>query len=112
MELSIFNLRRFYQNCEGENISFHLLVEYFGVQVWDYDIIFGNETEEEVIEEDITIVDELNIDYVTKQNILQALELSKYVQKEAAKRLGVSPRKLNYKIAQLGIKHPKWVVNN
>ena len=111
MELSIFSLRKFYHDCKGEDISFHLLVEYFGVQVWDYDILFGNEIEEEVIEEDITVIGALNIDHLAKQTILRALEEAKYVQKDAAKKLGISPRRLNYRVKQFGITCPNWKKN-
>ena len=40
--------------------------------------------------------------------ILKALEDSLWVQKNAARKLGISPRALNYKIAKLGITHPHW----
>ena len=46
-----------------------------------------------------------------KNFVLQALERSDYVQKEAAKLLNVSSRVLNYKIKQFGITHPKWSQN-
>jgi len=31
-----------------------------------------------------------------------------WVQKNAANKLGISPRALNYKINKLGITHPHW----
>ena len=40
--------------------------------------------------------------------VLQALERTGYVQKEASERLGVSRRKLNYMIRRMGITHPSW----
>lgn len=43
-----------------------------------------------------------------KELILKALEDCLWVQKNAAKKLGVSPRALNYKIRKLGITHPHW----
>jgi len=43
-----------------------------------------------------------------KDLILRALEQSLWVQKNAAKRLGISPRALNYKINKFGITHPNW----
>jgi len=46
-----------------------------------------------------------------KEAILRALEDCAWVQKEAAERLGVSPRALNYKIRKLGITHPRWLKN-
>ncbi len=43
-----------------------------------------------------------------KELILRALEESLWVQKNAAKRLGISPRALNYKINKFSITHPNW----
>jgi len=40
--------------------------------------------------------------------ILKALEECLWVQKNAAGKLGISPRALNYKINKLGITHPHW----
>jgi transcriptional regulator with PAS, ATPase and Fis domain len=43
--------------------------------------------------------------------ILQALDESLWVQKDAAARLGVTPRILNYKIKKYGISHRRWRKN-
>jgi DNA-binding NtrC family response regulator len=43
-----------------------------------------------------------------KELILKTLEQCLWVQKDAAGKLGVSPRALNYKIKKLGITHPHW----
>jgi len=43
-----------------------------------------------------------------KELILKALEESLWIQKDAAKCLGVSPRVLNYKIRKFNITHPRW----
>ncbi len=43
-----------------------------------------------------------------KDLILRVLEECLWVQKNAAKKLGISPRALNYKIRKLGITHPHW----
>jgi len=43
--------------------------------------------------------------------ILEALEESLWIQKDAAKRLGISPRALIYKIKKFGITHPRWRKN-
>jgi DNA-binding NtrC family response regulator len=40
--------------------------------------------------------------------ILKILEECLWVQKNAARKLGISPRALNYKINKLGITHPHW----
>jgi DNA-binding NtrC family response regulator len=46
-----------------------------------------------------------------KQVILDALGKSLWIQKDAAELLGISRRVLNYKIKNLGIKHPRWRKN-
>jgi DNA-binding NtrC family response regulator len=46
-----------------------------------------------------------------KDLILRILEECLWVQKNAAKKLGISPRALNYKIKKLGITHPHWRQN-
>jgi transcriptional regulator with GAF, ATPase, and Fis domain len=43
--------------------------------------------------------------------ILEALEKSLWIQKDAAKLLGISPRALIYKIKKFGITHPRWRKN-
>jgi two-component system, NtrC family, response regulator AtoC len=45
---------------------------------------------------------------VEKQLIMQALEMSHWIQKDAAKLLGLSRRSMNYRIEQHGITHPRW----
>ncbi len=46
-----------------------------------------------------------------KEIILRVLEECLWVQKNAAKKLGISPRALNYRINKLGITHPHWRKN-
>ncbi len=50
------------------------------------------------------------VDYreVERELIIQALERSDWVQKDAARLLRMSRRKLNYRIQRLGITHPGW----
>jgi DNA-binding NtrC family response regulator len=43
-----------------------------------------------------------------KQMIIEALDSCLWIQKDAADRLGISPRALNYKIKKFGITHPRW----
>jgi DNA-binding NtrC family response regulator len=43
-----------------------------------------------------------------KDLLLQALSMNGWVQKEAAKILGLSTRVLNYKVKHFGITHPSW----
>jgi len=53
----------------------------------------------------------VDLDELEKNFVLQALERSDFVQKEAAKLLNVSSRVLNYKIKQYGITHSNWSQN-
>ena len=46
-----------------------------------------------------------------KEFIVKALEENLWIQKDAAERLGISPRALNYKIKKFGITHPRWRKN-
>jgi len=46
-----------------------------------------------------------------KDIILKALEESLWIQKDAAKLLGITPRTLNYRIKRLGITHTRWRKN-
>ncbi|MDW7772508.1 MAG: sigma-54 dependent transcriptional regulator [Desulfobulbaceae bacterium] len=46
-----------------------------------------------------------------KELIVKALRDNFWVQKNAAKRLGISPRALNYKVKKFGITHPNWRKN-
>jgi DNA-binding NtrC family response regulator len=43
-----------------------------------------------------------------RELVLRVLEECLWVQKNAAKKLGISPRALNYKINKMGITHPHW----
>jgi DNA-binding NtrC family response regulator len=45
---------------------------------------------------------------VERELVIEALERTGYVQKDAAKLIGVSRRKLNYMIQRMGITHPTW----
>ncbi|RMD92317.1 MAG: sigma-54-dependent Fis family transcriptional regulator [Calditrichaeota bacterium] len=56
-------------------------------------------------------VDTLNLEIVEKEAILRALQISNWVQKDAAQLLGISPRALNYKINLHKITHPSWKRN-
>ncbi|SHO53142.1 sigma-54-dependent transcriptional regulator [Desulfopila aestuarii] len=64
--------------------------------------------EKEVIEND----SEQSLMEHERRLIVAALEESLWVQKIAAKKLGITPRSLNYKIGKLGITHPHWRRNS
>jgi DNA-binding NtrC family response regulator len=48
---------------------------------------------------------------VERDLLVQALSMNGWVQKEAAKLLGLSTRVLNYKVKHFGITHPTWKQN-
>jgi DNA-binding NtrC family response regulator len=56
-------------------------------------------------------LDLLNLEALEKTAILEALKRSNWVQKEAAKLLGVSSRVMNYKVHKFGITHDRWSKN-
>jgi transcriptional regulator with GAF, ATPase, and Fis domain len=56
--------------------------------------------------------DTLDLEIIEKEAILKALQMTEWVQKEAATKLGISPRALNYKINQYEITHHSWKKNN
>ena len=53
----------------------------------------------------------LKLDELEREAIEKALEVSKWIQKDAAKLLGISPRSLNYKIKYHNITHSSWKKN-
>jgi len=53
----------------------------------------------------------LNLELLEKQAMVEALKRSNWVQKEAAKLLGVSSRVLNYKVHKHGITNDRWTKN-
>lgn len=50
----------------------------------------------------------VSLQEVERELVVRALEQSDYVQKEAARLLHVSSRKLNYMIRRMGLTHPSW----
>jgi DNA-binding NtrC family response regulator len=64
------------------------------------------------VEPNIVEVEPSNtLDDRERETILKALEDSLWIQKEAANRLGISPRALNYRIQKHGITHTRWRKN-
>ncbi|MDZ7724811.1 MAG: sigma-54 dependent transcriptional regulator [candidate division KSB1 bacterium] len=59
-------------------------------------------------ERDGTNFKTLNLQELERQAIVTALMRAKWVQRDAAKLLGISPRVLNYKVSQHDIRHEKW----
>ncbi len=55
--------------------------------------------------------DLLNLEQLEKSALLEALKRSNWIQKEAAKLLGISSRVMNYKVHKHGITHDRWSKN-
>jgi DNA-binding NtrC family response regulator len=53
----------------------------------------------------------ISLDDLEKHAILEALRINNWVQKDAAKFLGISSRVMNYKVAKYEIKSPRWSKN-
>jgi len=53
----------------------------------------------------------LKLEDLERESICKALEVSKWIQKDAAELLGISARSLNYKIKYHQITHPSWKKN-
>ena len=53
----------------------------------------------------------IRLEDAERELILQALQRSSWVQKDAAELLGISSRALNYKIKRFGITHSSWKLN-
>ncbi len=53
----------------------------------------------------------LNLESIEKIALMEALKRSNWVQKEAAKLLGISSRVMNYKVHKHGITHGRWSRN-
>jgi transcriptional regulator with GAF, ATPase, and Fis domain len=51
------------------------------------------------------------LDELERQAILEALRINNWVQKDAAKFLGISSRVMNYKVAKYEIKNTRWSKN-
>jgi len=62
-------------------------------------------------ESDGAELDTYNLETIERRTIVQALEKTNWVQKDASDLLGISPRALNYKINQHNITHPNWKKN-
>ncbi|MFQ5877288.1 MAG: sigma-54-dependent transcriptional regulator [Acidobacteriota bacterium] len=56
-------------------------------------------------------VDLLNLEQLERTALLEALKRSNWVQKEAARLLGISSRVMNYKVHKHGITHDRWSKN-
>ena len=71
----------------------------------------GGRDRRKTMDDEVIGFDTLDLETIEKQAILKALELSNWVQKGAADKLGIAARALNYKINQYDITHPSWKKN-
>ncbi len=53
----------------------------------------------------------IDLGELEKQAILEALRVNNWIQKDAARFLGISSRVMNYKVAKYEIKNPRWSKN-
>jgi DNA-binding NtrC family response regulator len=53
----------------------------------------------------------INLEDLEKKAILEALRINNWIQKDAARFLGISSRVMNYKVAKYEIKNPRWSKN-
>ncbi len=53
----------------------------------------------------------LKLDDVERSLIVETLDASNWVQKDAAEMLGISKRVMNYKVKQLGLANARWLKN-
>ena len=53
----------------------------------------------------------IQLEDLEKQAILEALRINNWIQKDAARFLGISSRVMNYKVAKYEIKYPRWSKN-
>ena len=95
----------------GQRLNYWDLIRIFGKKLWEF-----TDSQNEIIDQyERTVINkdnsELALDSVIKNAVLRALEESEWVQKFAAKKLGISQRKMLYLIGKFQIKHPKWRKN-
>ncbi|MFQ5638813.1 MAG: sigma-54 interaction domain-containing protein [bacterium] len=91
---------------EGESIT----AEDLAMPGKDYFAAGGRDRRKQT-EDELISFDTLNLETIEKETILRALHVTNWIQKDASKLLGVSPRALNYKINQYEITHPSWKRN-
>jgi DNA-binding NtrC family response regulator len=53
----------------------------------------------------------IHLEDLERQAVLEALRTHDWVQKDAARFLGISARVMNYKIQKYGITNPRWTKN-
>lgn len=101
-----------------ELYSYRKLLDIFGrkqLDSYESKLFYFNEADnDEIMPDNIKFDNELptlQLEYLERIAILKALKKAHWKQKDAAKLLGISFRALNYKISELGLKHPSWRKN-
>ena len=88
-----------------------LMAEGDSITTEDLNLFFAGEGAEKSDERIRLPAAGIRLEDAERELIEQALERCKWVQKDAARLLGVSSRALNYKIKSFGITHPGWKQN-
>lgn len=109
IELTVENLEKIkrlsdkYRGFWRLEFTFLDLLDLFGPKLWNRELLFADEIK--------TVPGTMHLGEVERQLIYNALEQADYRQNVAAKMLGISPRKLSYKIKKLNIRHSNWKTN-
>jgi len=115
-DFDIKKLERIYRIVHEEldypdDFTFNHLIEIFGKDIWTVATIMSKKNgaiaKDEIGDHQFTTLDLRELE---RQAIIKALELSKWVQKDAAKLLHISPRRLNYRCRFHKIEHQQWRV--
>ena len=75
----------------------------YGVKIFDVWSYIGTDWD--------VCIDRMEDRRMSKELVLEALEKSSWVQKDAAKLLGITPRVINYRIKEYGITYANWKNN-
>ena len=86
--------------ADGDSITTH-----------DLKLFFAKNNQPQQIRQIGLPEDGINLEAAEKDFIMQALKRTNWVQKDAAKLLGINSRVLNYKIKRYEITHPRWKQN-
>lgn len=111
-------LKQLYQASEearrktGQGLNYWHLLYLFGNELWR----FTEKENDKIIDEQDNLISiekypNLNLESNIKKILIQALEKSNWVQKEAAKLLKISNHQINCLIVKYNIKHKNWKTN-
>lgn len=83
---------------EGE-LRWSDLVDIFGEVVWKWESLFEDDSLNDGLDE---------LEKVVKNKLLATLIKNKYCQKDTARELRISDRKINHLVRKYRINHPSW----